>query len=86
MSMALHSSKLAVAHIERLVHQKTNRAGLEEGYKKQWRKTFESRLNTGRVLQGFFGAPVLSDLFVRSFNMMPFMAQHIIRRTHGKPF
>ncbi|HVG13397.1 MAG TPA: FAD-dependent monooxygenase [Chitinophagaceae bacterium] len=86
MSMALHSSKIASHHIERYLQHKTGRAEMEAGYTKEWEETFKSRLATGRILQGFFGSPLLSNLFVRSFKLMPFMAENIIRRTHGKPF
>jgi flavin-dependent dehydrogenase len=86
MSMALRSSKIASEQIARFLHGATSRQNMEEGYATQWEQAFKSRLAAGRLLQSFFGAPFLSNLFVRAFKIFPFMAAHIIKRTHGQPF
>lgn len=86
MSMALHASKMAAICIEELLNKKTNRKEMAGRYKLLWEEEFSNRLTTGRILQSFFGSVFLSNFFIASFKIFPFLAQGIIRKTHGKPF
>jgi len=86
MSMALHASKMAARCADDFLSGRYNRAQMEETYKTQWNREFKNRLKTGRILQGFFGADVFSNLFVSAFRSFPFLAGGIIKKTHGKPF
>jgi flavin-dependent dehydrogenase len=86
MSMALHSSKIASGLALRYLKGSITRKKMEVEYAIEWKQQFESRMRTGRVLQRFFGSIFLSNLFVRSFKLFPFLAGPMIRRTHGKPF
>ncbi len=86
MSMALHSSKMATSAIKDFLSGSCSKRQMEETYRRQWKKEFESRMHTGRILQGFFGSPLRSNLFVSAFKAMPFLSQSIIKKTHGKPF
>ncbi len=86
MSIALQSSKLAATCLEHFLDKKVGRKEMEEAYLKQWKKEFSKRLTTGRVLQNFFGSVFLSNLFVMSFRTFPFLANSIIRKTHGREF
>lgn len=86
MSMALHSSKLAAAAIQSFLQKKMNRRQMEEAYQQAWRKQFAGRLRTGRLLQQFFGSPRASQLFVKMFRTLPFLASPVIRQTHGRLF
>jgi flavin-dependent dehydrogenase len=86
MSMALNSSKIAVMQVHEFLSNKISRADLEKAYQEQWVKTFAGRLETGRLLQQFFGKPFLTNIFVRLFKTFPFLASSVIKKTHGKPF
>lgn len=86
MSIALHSSKIAAALIHDFLQKKISRPQLEELYIKQWTHQFSKRLYTGRMLQRFFGGVRRSNLFVETFIFLPFLANPVIKMTHGKPF
>ncbi len=86
MSMALHSSKIAVLHVINYLENKISRAQLEHNYQEQWLQAFAGRVRMGRVLQQFFGKPFLTNMFVGLFKTFPFLAASIIKKTHGKPF
>lgn len=86
MSMALHSAKLATGLVDEFLKETITRGEMEESYKNRWRKNFAARMNTGRVLQGFFGSEHLSDFFVRLFKTLPILARPVVKMTHGKPF
>jgi len=86
MSIALHTSKIATGLINNYLNEKILREEMEHQYKKQWTHHFAKRLKTGRTLQIFFGSNLLSNLFVGSFKLFPFLSTPIIKMTHGKPF
>ncbi len=86
MSMALNSSKIAVMLVIDFLKDKISRTELEKTYHKQWLKAFADRLRTGRLLQRFFGKPLLTNIFVKLFKTFPFLAALVIKKTHGKPF
>jgi menaquinone-9 beta-reductase len=86
MSIALHTSKIAAELIGDFLENKISRDQMEEFYMKQWKHHFAERLKTGRTLQHFFGSDRLSNLFVGTFKLLPFLSKPIIKMTHGKPF
>lgn len=86
MSMALHSSKIAASLIVSYLQKKISFAQLEQQYSKQWKAAFAARMQTGRILQRFFGNNRLSNAFVQTFQLMPFLAKGIIKKTHGTAF
>lgn len=86
MSIALHSAKISSVLINDFLKGKITRQQLEELYKKEWHHQFARRLRTGRMLQGFFGSDRLSNWFVGTFKLFPFLSGPVIRMTHGKPF
>ncbi len=86
MSMALHSSKIAATLILKFLTNFISREQMELLYTKSWNKEFERRLYFGRLLQRFFGGSMVTNLFVQTFKLLPFLATFIIRKTHGKPF
>lgn len=86
MSMALHSSQLAFRQIHSFLQNKISRGQMETGYSEQWRQLFGNRLRTGRMIQRFFGNPVLSHLLISSLRPFPALVGKLIRATHGKPF
>jgi flavin-dependent dehydrogenase len=86
MSVALHSSKIAAINISKFLTNSISRQQMEQLYTKSWNKNFAARLHFGRILQRFFGDPRVTNLFVQTFKLLPFLATFIIRKTHGKSF
>ena len=86
MSMALHSSKIAYACIDRFLQQQISRTAMEEQYQRMWHDQFALRLRTGRMIQRFFGKPAITNLFIESFRIFPQLARPLIRLTHGEKF
>lgn len=86
MSIAFHTSKIATDLIDHFLCGHIRRQQLEEMYARQWQKHFSKRLQTGRTLQKFFGKKSLSNIFVSSFKTFPFLANPLIRMTHGTSF
>jgi menaquinone-9 beta-reductase len=86
MSMALHGSKLAAVSIQDFLSGQVTREKMEEDYKKKWNGQFAGRLRTGRIIQRFFGHPVLSSLLIRTLKPFPGLVRLLIRQTHGEKF
>lgn len=86
MSMALHGSKLASAHIHNFLQGKTTREKMEKRYTLQWQRKFASRLKMGRRIQRLFGNPRLINLFITCIRPFPRLVNWMISKTHGKPF
>ena len=86
MSIALHTSKIASALVNDFLQNRITRSEMEKLYDKKWKEHFAGRLRTGRILQSFFGSKSLSNLFVSSFKMLPFLSKPLIKQTHGKTF
>lgn len=86
MSIALHTAKISSELIHQFLTGKIERRDMEEQYKQQWQHNFAQRLQTGRMLQNFFGDTRLSNFFVSLFRTAPFLARPVIRMTHGKRF
>ncbi|MEP6712274.1 MAG: NAD(P)/FAD-dependent oxidoreductase [Ferruginibacter sp.] len=86
MSMAMHSSKIAFINISAFLKNHISREVMEENYLKTWKKTFSKRLRTGRIVQYFFGKPIVTNLFVSAMKRLPFLTTALIKKTHGDPF
>jgi hypothetical protein len=82
MAMAIHAGKLAA---EAILGSK-NRKDQEFWYESKWRAEFENRLWVGRTVQNLFGAKSASVLTRKLLKYAPFIAQQIIKNTHGRPF
>ena len=86
MSMAMHGAKIAAANITAFLQHKTDRTTLEKNYTNAWKHAFESRLQSGRLVQRFFGKNWTTNVFVKMMKAMPSLTKAIIKKTHGKPF
>ena len=86
MSMALHSSQLAFNQIDLFLSGKIDRNSMENSYSVQWKKYFAGRLRMGRMIQRFFGSPLLSQLLITSLKPFPKVTDWLIRKTHGNAF
>jgi flavin-dependent dehydrogenase len=85
MSMALHASKIAFEQIDLFLKNKISRSQMEKNYIRVWKKQFNQRLRTGRIIQRFFGSQFLSNLFIFFLKPFPFLTQKLIQQTHGEP-
>ncbi len=86
MSMAMHSASLFSAIANEFLSGKISRAQMENHYQKEWNKYFKKRLQTGRLIQRFFGKKSVTNLFIGILKLFPFVVNKIIKQTHGKPF
>ncbi|AXY77502.1 NAD(P)/FAD-dependent oxidoreductase [Paraflavitalea soli] len=86
MSMALHGSKLAFEEISQFMKGQITRYEMELQYTQQWEKQFGRRLQTGRLIQRFFGSASLSNFLITAVKPFPKFVAFLIRQTHGKPF
>ena len=86
MSMALHSSKLAIEVIENYLMQKISRIEMEQQYEDAWKKNFAKRLFIGRNVQRFFGGEFSTATFLKILSTFPALADKLISATHGSPF
>jgi flavin-dependent dehydrogenase len=83
MSMALHSSRIAVKYMMQYLEGMIARSAMESKYARDWQKTFSLRLKAGRIIQGLFGSSRLTDNVVRLLRPFPSITRSIIRKTHG---
>jgi flavin-dependent dehydrogenase len=86
MSMALHASKISFEQIHLLLQKKISRQDMENNYKYNWEKQFNGRLRIGRIIQGFFGNPLLSNVLISSLKPFPWVIDKLVAQTHGQPF
>lgn len=86
MSMALHAGKMAAELTHQFLQGNLSRLQMEQQYISQWKLAFGQRLIAGRLLQGIFGNPLLSNIFVAMVKKMPRIGAWLIKQTHGQPF
>ena len=86
MSMAMHAGKLAFENIQAFLELQIDRQQMEQRYTKQWQYHFNKRLFTGRMVQRLFGNNTITSVFLKIMSTMPWLADKLIRSTHGKPF
>lgn len=86
MSMAFHSSRIAAHHIATFLNGATSRLQMEQGYAREWKKVFSSRLATGRMIQRLTSHRLFMKIFVFTGRMFPSLMKLLISRTHGQPF
>ncbi len=86
MSMAMHAGKLAFENIQDFLEQKISRQQMEQQYTNQWKQHFNKRLFMGRMVQRLFGNNTTTSLFLKIMHNMPWLANKLIRSTHGEPF
>ncbi|MEO6547186.1 MAG: NAD(P)/FAD-dependent oxidoreductase [Ferruginibacter sp.] len=86
MSMALHSSKIAVPFIASFLQKNITRANMENSYNEAWQKMFASRLSVGRSVQKMFGKEWLTNRFIGVMKHFPALINVLIKQTHGEPF
>jgi len=86
MSMAMHSSKIAAECVHLFLKKIISRNDMENMYLNKWKKEFEKRLSSGRLIQKMFGKEKVTNLFIGAVKHFPFIINRIVRSTHGKEF
>ena len=86
MSMAMHGGKLLSAKIDLYLQQKISLNQMLLEYETQWKTNFAARLRTGRSVQKRFGKTWQTNLFVSFLKHNRWLANKIIKNTHGMPF
>jgi flavin-dependent dehydrogenase len=82
MAIAIHTGKLAAEAI--LLNE--NRKAIETQYETDWNSHFKNRLWLGRKVQQLFGSKTVSEFSVGMIKSSPFIANQIMKRTHGEIF
>lgn len=86
MAMAIHGAHLASTHLHDFLQGRTTRTTLEARYSHSWQAQFGKRLRVGRLVQGLFGRPLLSEAVVGGLRYWPGGVRALMRRTHGAAF
>lgn len=86
MSMAMQASYLVFQQIQLFLGGTISRVQMEKQYTTIWKQSFSRRLAIGRLVQRCFGHPFLTSCFLYSMSKLPWLANWMIRQTHGKPF
>lgn len=90
MSMAIGAARLLTGLIEeseilqKEVITSHDRQQLEDAYTMLWNKQFKTRLYWGRTIQGFFGNPLLTSIFLNTVHAIPPLERRLIGLTHGE--
>lgn len=86
MAMAIRSSKLLSDLLIKNIRQNETRDVLERNYTHAWNAQFRNRLWYGRQVQNLFGNRTASNIAVNLAVHLPFVANAMIKGTHGEPF
>ncbi len=86
MAMAIHSAKLAAELVSDFCNNSITREQLETNYASKWKNEFANRLWFGRQVQRLFGNEFVSNVAVNLAIHSKFIANQIVKNTHGKPF
>ena len=86
MSMALHGSKVCFTLIDQFLQNRITRDQMEQQYRDTWNRLFGNRLQTGRIIQRFFGNRILTNFLLKIMKPFPKLVTYLIRQTHGDPY
>jgi menaquinone-9 beta-reductase len=86
MAMAIHAAKILTDEIMAYQQGRLSRPQLESRYQQQWQATFGRRLQAGRMIQGLFGRPWLTEWVVGTLKRIPAGVRLLLKQTHGQPF
>lgn len=85
MAMAIHSARIASELIIDYFNKTIkSREALESLYNQQWNHEFKKRIQTGRILQSFFGKDNLARAIMYGLTHVPGLLPAIIKQTHGR--
>lgn len=86
MALAIHSAKICAESIAGFLNgELKSRKELEEGYIKQWNRSFKRRMQMGRILAKVFKWGRPSEPIMKILSSFPAILPFVIKQTHGKP-
>jgi menaquinone-9 beta-reductase len=80
-AMALHSGRLAGAHVSRFLAKEWTAETLRQQYASTWRREFTARLRLGRALQVIMLRPHLLALGLRLMSSFPPLGDYLVKHT-----
>ncbi len=86
MSMALRSAAAFAEQADQYFSKVITKQQLVKRYAQFWEKEFSARIRLSRYLQKLSEYPFLTKRTIELFNLVPPVANLIIRQTHGHPF
>jgi flavin-dependent dehydrogenase len=86
MSMAMHTSFLASAIIQKFLRSDISRTEMNKKYARKWDKQFSTRIAIGRTIQHLFGAEKMTNIAIGVCKNLPFLPRFLIGLTHGRRF
>jgi len=86
MSMAMHGSKLAAIEMSAFLNNNISRKEMELNYSKNWKKNFETRVATGKLVQYLFGRTAATNMLVTFMKKSKFLTDKLVHLTHGKSY
>lgn len=86
MSMAIHGAKIMSDMIPLFLENRISQQELSQNYTKKWKHLFANRVQFGRMMQKYFGHPLLSEILVKTVQKIPAFARLLVKQSHGKPF
>ena len=86
MSMAMHASKFLAEIANEFLKKRITRDQAERLYQETWHHHFNKRLKAGRVFQGLFGKPSVTNAAVGILRQFPTLTNKLVRLTHGDTF
>jgi menaquinone-9 beta-reductase len=86
MSMAMNSSFLVSAIIQKFLRSEISRDEMNKQYARKWNKQFSTRIASGRTIQHLFGAEKMTNIAIGVCKNVPFLTRFLLGLTHGKRF
>jgi flavin-dependent dehydrogenase len=86
MSMAMHASFKAFRLTDQYLNGQISRQELEISYNREWNYLFSNRIKTGQYIQHLFGKAFLTNAAIGMLKKIPFVADKLIKNTHGNKF
>ncbi|MEQ8678609.1 MAG: NAD(P)/FAD-dependent oxidoreductase [Cyclobacteriaceae bacterium] len=86
MAMAIRSAKYLSESIIKYWKGKPDHEKIVHRYTNLWQAEFANRISRGRKIQKLFGDDLVSELTVKTGQVLPFLVDPLLRMTHGRPF
>jgi menaquinone-9 beta-reductase len=86
MAMAIHSAKILSEWVHAFCEGQITRSEMENGYEREWKEQFATRLWAGRQIQRLFGSSTASNFAVQLAKNISPVARFLVSQTHGRPF
>jgi flavin-dependent dehydrogenase len=85
MAMALRAAELCAPLLHDFLRGERTADGWAEAYRAAWHREFDQPVQTGRRLQALLSMPGLADGLLHLGNLLPPLAEHLVRATRGRP-